>query len=249
MSSNEQQNVWFGIAMFLLGFIAGVILTLATGVVSSVSVKTGAPTAPTAPTANAPQASVTDRMLAIIKTLGINEASFKACVASDKYNSLVSSQQAAGQQAGVSGTPGNILYSAKTKKGRLISGAQPLANFTAEIDDMLKNPSKDSTNPNVPAATNVTAPDFTKDHYIGDKNAPLALIEYTDYQCPFCHRVHPTYKQIMDQYSGKVVWVIRHFPLSFHPDAMPFAVGAECANEIGGADAFWKFTDAVMSQN
>jgi protein-disulfide isomerase len=248
MPSNEQQNVWFGIAMFLLGFIAGVILTLASGAVTGVSIGgTQAPTAPTGQTA--PQVSLTDKMYEIVKGLGIDESSFKACVTSTKYNALISSQQVAGQQAGVNGTPGNILYSAKTKKGRLISGAQPFANFQKEIDDMLKNPGKDSTNPNIPSADSVPPPDFTKDHYVGDKNAPLALIEYTDYECPFCHRVQPTYKQIMDQYDGKVVWVLRHYPLSFHPSAMPLAVGAECVNELAGADAFWSYTDQVMSLN
>jgi protein-disulfide isomerase len=101
----------------------------------------------------------------------------------------------------------------------------------------------------VTEALNVTPVDFDKEHVRGSKDkAQIAIIEYSDFQCPFCHRVHPTYKQIMDAYGDKVVWVYRHFPLSFHPDAMPFAVGSECATELGGNDAFWKFTDDLMNQ-
>jgi len=85
------------------------------------------------------------------------------------------------------------------------------------------------------------------DHIRGDfSKAKVAVVEYSDFECPFCARHHPTMQQIVDEYKGDVVWVYRHFPLSFHQNAEPAALASECANELGGNDAFWKFTDKVF---
>jgi len=86
-----------------------------------------------------------------------------------------------------------------------------------------------------------------EDHIRGNPNAPVKIVEYSDMECPFCKGFHSTMQQIMDEYEkdGKVAWVYRHFPLdSIHPvKARAEAVAAECANELGGNDAFWKFTN------
>lgn len=99
----------------------------------------------------------------------------------------------------------------------------------------------------VPTADNV--PKISeKDHIKGNKNAQIAMIEYSDMECPFCKSFHPTVQQALDSYNGKVMWVYRHFPLSFHANAQKEAEASECANELGGNDAFWKYTDAVYAR-
>ncbi|OGJ57896.1 hypothetical protein A3H22_01815 [Candidatus Peribacteria bacterium RIFCSPLOWO2_12_FULL_55_15] len=102
--------------------------------------------------------------------------------------------------------------------------------------------------PPPPAPSGPVPPiDPKADHIRGDlKKAQVAVIEYSDMECPFCKRVHPTYQQIMQTYDDKVVWVYRHFPLSFHQNAEPAAMASECANDLGGNDAFWKFTDKIF---
>ncbi len=88
----------------------------------------------------------------------------------------------------------------------------------------------------------------SKDHIRGDKNAKLALIEYSDIECPFCKRFHPTLKQMLDEYKGKVMWVYRDFPLGFHANAQKEAEATECAGELGGEDMYWKYLDTLFER-
>ena len=98
-------------------------------------------------------------------------------------------------------------------------------------------------------AKNVRRVSRARDHIYGDPNAPISLIEYSDFECPYCKRFHPTAKKIVETYAGKVNWVYRHFPLRFHnPGAQKQAEASECANALGGNDAFWKFTDAIYAR-
>lgn len=87
-----------------------------------------------------------------------------------------------------------------------------------------------------------------KDHIRGGNlSTKVKLIEYGDFQCPYCANFHPTAEQVMKDYSGKVAWVYRHFPLTqIHPYAMPAANAAECVYSLGGDTAFWKFADEVF---
>ena len=86
------------------------------------------------------------------------------------------------------------------------------------------------------------------DHIKGDKNALVMLIEYSDYECPFCKQFHPTMQKLVDEYKGQVAWIYRDFPLEvIHPKAKPTAEAAECVAELGGDDAFWTFTDAAFA--
>lgn len=84
-----------------------------------------------------------------------------------------------------------------------------------------------------------------RDHIRGNPSAPITLVEYSDFECPFCKRFHLTAKQLVDESNGQVKWVYRHFPLDqLHPvKARKEAAASECAAELGGNDAFWKFAD------
>lgn len=92
-------------------------------------------------------------------------------------------------------------------------------------------------------------PITSKDHIRGNPNAPVKIVEYSDTECPFCKRFHPTMKQVMDEYgkSGQVAWVYRHFPLdALHSKARKEAEATECAAEQGGNDTFWSYLDRLM---
>ncbi len=103
----------------------------------------------------------------------------------------------------------------------------------------------------VQVARTITIPPVTADdHVLGNPNAPIKIVEYSDLDCPFCRTFNATMKQVMAVYgqSGKVAWVYRHFPIvELHPNAPTLAEAAECVAELGGNDAFWKFVDGVFT--
>ena len=121
---------------------------------------------------------------------------------------------------------GAVYWSARGDSVAVAPQPQEEAGNTAGLENM--NPIEDS------------------DHIRGNPNALVKIVEYSDMECPFCKRFHSTMQQVMDEYgkNGKVAWVYRHFPLdSIHSQARTEAVASECANELGGNDAFWKYTD------
>ncbi len=77
----------------------------------------------------------------------------------------------------------------------------------------------------------------------GQKNAPVTIVAFEDFQCPFCARVQPTLKQLLTDYKGKVRVVFKHNPLSFHKDA---ALAAEASMAAGEQGKFWQYHDLLF---
>ena len=97
------------------------------------------------------------------------------------------------------------------------------------------------------ANVNVPAPSEA-DHVYGSRTAKIFLIEYSDFQCPFCSRVNPTLKSLVDESDGEIAWIYRHFPLeSIHSEARPSAIASECVTAQLGNDGFWIFMDRVFA--
>lgn len=104
--------------------------------------------------------------------------------------------------------------------------------------------------PSAPEAPEAPVPDVSADdHLRGGANAQVTIVEYMDFECPFCHRNSETLKTVVSTYGDKVAHVVRHFPLDFHALAMPYARASECIASLGGNSAFWKFYDAVFVPN
>ena len=96
-------------------------------------------------------------------------------------------------------------------------------------------------------ATSIRPPS-TQDHIIGLPTAPIVLVEYSDFQCPYCSMIYPTLKKIVGESNGQIAWVYRQLPLdSIHPQALPAANASECIAAQLGSTGFWQFTEAVFA--
>ncbi|MEN8160537.1 MAG: thioredoxin domain-containing protein [Myxococcota bacterium] len=81
----------------------------------------------------------------------------------------------------------------------------------------------------------------------GPADAPVTIVEFSDYQCPFCRRAEPTLEQVLERYEGKIRFVFRHFPLDrIHPQARGASEAAACADKQG---KFWEYHAALFAEN
>ena len=88
------------------------------------------------------------------------------------------------------------------------------------------------------------------DHILGNPAAPIVIVEYSDFDCPFCKSFNDTMHQIVSDYgaTGKVAWIFRNFPLTqLHPNAETAAESSECVANAGGNTAYWKYADLLFA--
>ncbi|MBU1907559.1 DsbA family protein, partial [Patescibacteria group bacterium] len=134
--------------------------------------------------------------------------------------------------------------------GWLISGkglpfAPAVAGNAAQV---AADPSADPyAVPDAPLAGPVKPVDENSENIRGNKNAKVTLIEYSDFECPYCQRHDGTVKQALADYPNDVRVVFRHFPLlSLHPEAQKAAEAVECAGQQG---KFWEMHDEIFKAN
>jgi protein-disulfide isomerase len=217
-------KLWFGISMVLVGLVVGYGVSVGIGGISI-----GGPAQPD------------DIYTTLAVDAGLNKKTFKKCMGNtDQILTQVKAQMDEGAAAGISGTPGNILINNATNQAILVSGAQPLQNFK----DALATLRSGEIPEDMPLAENVTPVDPANDHIRGPKDAPYSLIEYSDFECPYCQRHWPTVQQLIADESD-VNWVYRHFPLSFHAHAQQAAIASECAAQQG---KFWEYGDVIAEK-
>jgi protein-disulfide isomerase len=90
-------------------------------------------------------------------------------------------------------------------------------------------------------------PVSTSDHILGDINAPVKIVEYSDLECPYCKVFDATMHQIVQSYGNKVAWIYRQYPIpQLHPKAPHESVASECAAQLGGNTIFWKYIDEIF---
>ena len=145
------------------------------------------------------------------------------------------------------GTVGFIVLGIYTLKAG--ASADSIGTYNANSIEA-RQPSNGQNQPENNEPSGIIPSVSEADHIRGDKNSPVTIIEYSDFECPFCQRFHQTLQKIVAEYDGQVRWVYRHFPLtSIHQNAQKLAEGSECATEFGGNDAFWAYSEAIFSSN
>lgn len=131
----------------------------------------------------------------------------------------------------------NVKQSLESQAGTL-DGEQPAPSPEPTVD---------------PKATGSLTQDdiakLTADTYVkGDKAAQILWIEYSDLECPFCKRLHDSgaIKNLETKYGSKLAFAFKHYPLPFHPTAMPAAQAAECVAEAGGSAKYFAFVESIF---
>ena len=164
--------------------------------------------------------------------------SFQACLASGKFKDKIQADIDDGSRAGVNGTPSSFILRDGVVVDN-IGGAQPLEQVMQKVADALAN----KKNP-TPTQVRPVSPD---EHILGNINAKIIIVEYSDLECPFCKVFHNTMHQVVEKSNGEVAWVYRHYPIAqLHSKAFREAEATECAWEQGGNDTFWKYTDKIF---
>jgi len=196
--------------------------------------------------------------------IGLNMAKFKTALEDKKIAAAIEADSAAGGKIGARGTPAFFV------NGRFLSGAQPFDRFKALIDEELKKAeelakkaggkakvydalmktAKAEVNAGpAPAAGGEPAPGPAKKVEVGNapsrgpKNAPITVVLFSDFQCPFCGRVEPSIAELEKLYPGKVRVAWKNYPLPFHNNAKPAAEAALAANEQG---KFWQMHEILF---
>lgn len=187
-----------------------------------------------APQAPKTAADIIANLKSTASQLKLDQDKFDKCLDSGEKASSVKTDLDDGTKAGVNGTPSFFI------NGRNIAGAVPFEQFKIVIDEELVGNA-----PSTVARQTVTVGDLPP---LGNKNARVTMIEFSDYQCPFCGR-HFTQAepQLIKEYidTGKVVFYYRDFPLSqIHPGAQKAAEAARCAGDQG---KYWQYHDLVFT--
>jgi protein-disulfide isomerase len=176
--------------------------------------------------------------------LGLDEMTFAGCLDSGSTSDQVQADLREGSARGVNGTPTFFV------DGRALSGAQPYAAFARVIDAALSGESLPTPEPPAPAVAPTPAPIAPADdaRVLGDPGAPVTIVEFSDYQCPFCARhFEETWPQLRDEYvgTGRVRYVFKDFPIvSIHPEAPKAHEAARCAGEQG---AYWAMHERLFA--
>jgi protein-disulfide isomerase len=200
---------------------------------------------------------------------GADPAKFKAGIAAHTWAEKVEADDQLSGKVGVSGTPAAFV------NGVLLSGAQPFDKFKAVIDQELQKAqakiasgtpkdrvydvmSKENKS-NAPAeakkdeggdkedTTTVFKVPVGSSPVLGSNNALVTIVEFSDFQCPYCSKVEPTLKTIREKYGDKVRLVWKNEPLPFHPRAEPAAEVAMEARAEKGDKGFWEAHDKLFA--
>lgn len=184
---------------------------------------------------------------AMAKDIGLNKKDFASCLDEGKFEKRVKDDMVYGGTLGVSGTPAFFVNDV------MIVGAQPQIRFETVIDYELAGGDWDNPTEAVsalvdgdPSNGEVTLVAGVKQgvgYVKGGSDAVVKIVEFSDFECPFCKRTLPTIEALFNKYGDKISLEYRHFPLSIHAKAQKAAEASECAGEQG---KFWEMHDMIF---
>ncbi len=182
-------------------------------------------------------------LLSYAKTLGLDVKKFQKSLDGREFQKQVETDMAFGKMLKVSATPTFFI------NGNKITGAKAYPEFKNIIDTLLAGkelPKALEPNKDVPAApvTNLKPNLSGTLNVKGSESAPVTIVEYSDFQCPFCSRVVPSLDKLFKAYPDKIRIVFKQYPLPFHANARPAAKAALAA---GRQNKFWEMHDLLFA--
>ncbi len=183
--------------------------------------------------------------------IGLNKDKFVKCVENEEFADEIATDIKEGSASGITGTPGFIIGNLNKNgniKGTVVAGAYPYEVFDAMIKKYLGKDYDKSLLEEYEFEEGETKID--DDPYLGSRKAPVAIVEWSDYECPFCKRhALDTGKQLEENYIKKdqLLWVFKDYPLDFHnPVATKEAMIASCALKLGGNKEYFQMHDFIF---
>lgn len=200
----------------------------------------------------------------LAEEIGVELSRFNDCIASGAMGAKLEQGLAAGSALGISGTPSFSFVGPTDEEGYLLVGAQPYDQFANMIEAVAAGDPPPQAQQQQPAegdpqipfwatAEGLTPdparPGYTTagDEYRGNPEAKVVVIEFSDFQCPYCRRHVEETQALLDETfvdTDQVLWVFKHFPLNFHPQAEAASVAAECAADQG---KFWEMHELLFT--
>lgn len=190
------------------------------------------------------QANTDEIFTSFAQQLDLDHEQFSQCLQENRFDDRIQASLEAGSMRGVNSTPSFFI------NGQSLVGAQPLERFNQAIATVAEGGQLSGQAPNGPPIVPTPAAidnDFAA--AFGDPDAAVTIVEYTDYECPYCARhATQTVPQLFEEYveSGDLYYVIKDFPIEqIHPRAQGAAVAARCAGE---QDAYKEMHDMLFSR-
>jgi len=187
----------------------------------------------------------------VFSELELNKDDILACVNEGKFDEKIANSMGEAESLGFTGTPASILLDMRTGNTAVLEGAFPFELLKEMTDKLLTEELNEGDvlfeNADMGVKVEISKLDVSvseEDHIRGSPQARIALIEYSDLECPFCSSFHGAALRFVLEYENEALWVYRHFPLvQLHPSSLRKAAVSECAAELKGEEAFWAVID------
>jgi len=175
--------------------------------------------------------------------VGVSKEALTSCIKSIDQSTLTKNIQTSvesamsGVPAEKRGTPYSVIIGKNGVKTEIL-GADTIDNVKKLITEVNSGTVTTKYTGNIP-------PVDATDHVMGDPStATVTIVEYSDYECPYCARFQPILEQVVKESNGSVAWVYRHWPI--HQNSLAKLEAAECISKLKGSDAFWKYSDLLF---
>ncbi len=205
----------------------------------------------------------TDFFAGLVGGIGVEAVAYQECVESGRSNAEIDESVTEAQALGFNGTPTFQLTADGLEDTYTLIGAQPPETFESYLDSLLADeapvdaqageasepvglPFWADTETGLQPDPGRPGVNLAGDHYKGNPEAQLVVIEFSDFECPFCRDHAIETQPVVDEAlvdTGEILWVFKHLPLEAHPSARTAAVAAECA---GDQDQFWEMHDLLF---